>query len=354
MTAIASSIFSQIFCKLMPSFVLQLIRMTTLHRSRKQGKKFLNPIPTMQTTQSIGRLLWEFYSTKAERVPKIPPGPFFTNPEIYKTLPANGLRITWMGHSSLLIEIDGKRILTDPVWGTRASFLSSIGPKRFFQPPLPLKDLPPLDLILLSHDHYDHLDYPTIKQLTHLHTPVYCPLGVGGIIEKWGISKKRITEMDWTDTATPDIGFSITATPARHFSGRGITNRNQTLWCSFVIKGPSHNIFFGADSGFFPGFRDIGEKYGPFDLTMLEIGAYGNGWPDIHMGPDNATEAHLALRGKILMPIHWGTFNLALHAWREPIEKLLATAEQKDIALFAPRPGEPTPVTGPYSSGWWL
>jgi len=325
-----------------------------MNKAIKQGKEYQNPIPTVQTTQSIWKILWAYATAKEERVPKVQLGPFHTDAGIYKTPPAGGLRITWMGHSSLLIEIDGKRILTDPVWGPRASFSTLVGPKRFFPAPLPLEELPELDAILLSHDHYDHLDYPTIKSLTHLTTPIVCSLGVGGIIESWGINRSRITELNWTETANIGNDLTITATPARHFSGRGITNRNQTLWSSFVIKGPKHNIFFGADSGWFPGFQEIGDMFGPFDLTMLEIGAYGAAWPNIHMGPDNASNAHLALRGKLMMPIHWGTFNLALHAWWEPIDRLTGYATQKNIQLFVPEPGKPIEVTGqPYNSNWW-
>ena len=326
-----------------------------MKRSEKEGKKFLNPVPTSQKLEGgMSKLLWQYMTSKEERVPKKKVGPFNTDRSIYQFLPATGLRITWIGHSSLLIEIDGERILTDPVWGDRASFSSFMGPKRFFPAPLPLDDLPALDAIILSHDHYDHLDYPTIKKLAHTDTPIYCSLGVGSIIEKWGINKSRITEMDWTDSVTIGNDCTITAMPARHFSGRGLTNRNHTLWSSFVIKGNKHNIFFGADSGWFPGFNDIGAAYGPFDLTMLEIGAYGKGWPDIHMGPEKATEAHLALRGKVMMPIHWGTFNLALHAWREPVQLLLDLAGQKDITLFLPVPGQPTEVNGAHNSEWWV
>ena len=325
-----------------------------MNKAIKQGKEYQNPIPTQQTTKSILQLLWDYARSKEERVPKVELGPFHTDAGMYKTPPASGLRITWMGHSSLLIEIDGKRILTDPVWGPRASFSTLVGPKRFFPAPLSLEELPELDAILLSHDHYDHLDYPTIKRLTHLTTPVICSLGVGSIIESWGVNRSRVTELNWTETANIGNDLIITATPARHFSGRGITNRNQTLWSSFVINGPRHNIFFGADSGWFPGFKEIGDMFGPFDLTMLEIGAYGDGWPNIHMGPDNASNAHLALWGKLMMPIHWGTFNLALHAWWEPIERLTGYATQKNIQLFVPEPGKPTEVTGhPYNSNWW-
>jgi len=328
--------------------------MPQIEKARKEGKVFQNPVFTSQKLKGgMLRLLWQNMTSKEERVPRVPLGPFKTDPAIYKTPPPSGLRITWMGHSSLLIEIDGKRILTDPVWGDRASFSSFIGPKRFFPAPLPLGDLPPLDAILLSHDHYDHLDHPTIKQLAHTTTPVFCSLGVGDIIEKWGVQKNRITELNWGDTASIGADCTLTATPSRHFSGRSLTNRNQTLWSSFVIKGSRNNIFFGADSGWFPGFKDIGDIYGPFDLTMLEIGAYGEGWPDIHMGPDHATNAHMALRGKVMMPIHWGTFNLALHAWREPVELLLELARQKNITLFLPEPGQPTTVTGAFNSNWW-
>jgi len=327
--------------------------MAQIQHAVKKDKEFQNPIPTRQMAESFWKLLWEYATVKTERVPAKQLGPFHTNPKVYDAPPASGLRITWMGHSSILIEIDGKKILTDPVWGQRASFSSFIGPKRFFPAPLPLQELPILDAIILSHDHYDHLDHPTISKLTNIDTPIYCSIGVGPIIEKWGIAKSRITEMNWGDNVTVGGDLKITATPARHFSGRSIINRNQTLWSSWVIKGHTHNIFFGADSGWFPGFKDIGDLYGPFDLTMLEIGAYGKGWPDIHMGPDNASNAHLALRGKLMMPIHWGTFNLALHAWREPIQLLQGFAQQKGIFLFVPKPGEPTEVTGSYNSKWW-
>ncbi|MCW3122972.1 MAG: metal-dependent hydrolase [Flavipsychrobacter sp.] len=273
--------------------------MSYIKKAEKLGKEYQNIIPTTQTTESMWKMMWKFATVKGQREPDKQLGPFVTDAAIYKTPPVSGLRITWLGHSSLLIEIDGKRILTDPVWG-RASFLTFMGPKRFFEAPISLEDLPPLDAIILSHDHYDHLDYHVIKKLAHImDTPVLCSIGVGDIIEKWGVSRSRITEMDWTDKAMVGSDCSIMALPARHFSGRSLTNRNQTLWSSFVIKGHTHNIYFGADSGIHPAFKEIGDMYGPFDLTMLEIGAYGEGWSNIHMGPANASEAHLALKGKV-------------------------------------------------------
>lgn len=325
-----------------------------LEGSVKKHGKFLNPIPT--DTAGFGKMipiLREYARNKAETVPLIPLGPFHTDAAVYKKKPASGLRITWIGHSSLLIEIDGKRILTDPVWSERASFMSSIGPKRFFEAPLPLDQLPLLDAVLISHDHYDHLDKETIKFFAGSKIQFFCSLGVAQYLEKWGINANFITEMDWGDSVL--LGDVVmTAQPARHFSGRGIFNRNETLWSSFVIKGPKHNIFFGADSGWYPGFKGIGDTFGPFDLTMLEIGAYGKYWPDIHMGPDNASNAHIALRGKLMMPIHWGTFNLALHTWYEPIERLLQYSKEKNIDLFIPEPGKPTEVKGPFNSEWWV
>ncbi|MDB4924742.1 MBL fold metallo-hydrolase [Mucilaginibacter sp.] len=325
-----------------------------ISESRKKDGKYLNPISTDEAGfDKMIPIIWAYATNKAEVIPAKTLGPFKTDTSIYQSPPKSGLRITWVGHSSLLIEIDGRTILTDPVWSQRVSFVRWMGPKRFFGPPIALSDLPPLDAIIVSHDHYDHLDKETIKFFAGTTIPFYCSLGVGQHLEKFGIVKNYITELDWGDSVMINHDCVITAAPARHFSGRGIFRRNETLWSSFIIKGKKHNIFFGADSGYFPGFKEIGELFGPFDLTILEIGAYGKYWPDIHMGPDNASNAHLALKGKLMMPIHWGTFNLALHDWFEPIEKLQQYAVDKKIELFVPEPGKPTEVTGAYNSGWW-
>lgn len=330
--------------------------MKYLHNAQKEGKKFLNPVPTaIETGSNMFKILWQYYTNKAETIPKHKLRPFTTDISVYKKAPQSGLRITWIGHSSMLIEIDGKRILTDPVWSKRASFSSLIGPLRFFPAPLLLKDLPPLDAIIISHDHYDHLDKEVIKQFASLTVPFYCSLCVGKYLKEWGIQSNRITEMDWTDKAMIADDCELIALPARHFSGRSLFSRFETLWSSFVIKSNLHNIYYGADSGWFDGFREIGEVYGPFDLTMLEIGAYNENWANIHMGPENAAKAHIALGGKLMMPIHWGTFNLALHAWNEPIERLIKCARAMNIQLFLPKPGEPTEVTGnSFNSNWWM
>ncbi|TWR28096.1 MBL fold metallo-hydrolase [Mucilaginibacter achroorhodeus] len=324
----------------------------SLARSRKEGAKYQNTISTTEGGFNIMfPMMREYINNKAETVPKKTLGPFKTDMSIYQTPPSEGLRITWIGHSSLIIEIDGIRILTDPVWSQRVSFTQLMGPKRFFQPPLALANLPPIDLVICSHDHYDHLDEATIRFLADKNIPFITSLGVGKYLTAWGVKPELVKEMDWGDTFNIK-DLSITSCPTRHFSGRGITHRNETLWASFVIKGPKHNIYFGADSGWSPDFEKIGEAYGPFDLTILEIGAYGKYWPDIHMGPNNASNAHLALKGKVMMPIHWATFNLALHAWYEPAELLEKFAEQKNIELFLPEPGQPTEVST-FNSKWW-
>ncbi len=328
--------------------------MSFLQPARKEGNKFLNPVNTSIAT-NLFKVLVAYLANKNQVRPLHAPGPFITDATIYKTDPANGLRVTWLGHSTLLIEIDGKRILTDPVWSERVSFSSVIGPKRFFAPPLSLQDLPPLDAVLVSHDHYDHLDKATIHILAAKNIPFYCSLGVGKYLQQYGIPASCITELNWTEQAAIGNNCTLIATPSRHFSGRSLFNRFQTLWSSFIIGTSRHNIYFGADSGWFPGFEEIGNAYGPFDLTMIEIGASDPLWADIHLGPELAFQAHLALKGKQMLPIHWGTFSLALHDWRQPIEKLQQLAAQQGVPLLVPRPGEPVNVTGAdYNTHWWL
>jgi len=278
----------------------------------------------------------------------------------FNSSPANGLRATWIGHSSVLIEIDGRCILTDPVWSDRlapVSFASFAGPKRFHKPPIEIGSLPKLDAVLISHEHYDHLDKSTILALakSDRETKFYVPLGVGELLKDWDIPSKRIIEMDWWDSTTlGDHDFTIMATPARHYSGR-LVSSIPTLWTSWTILGPQHRLFFSGDTGMLPVFEDIGEKYGPFDLTMIEIGAYHKNLDDIHVGPINAVDVHLSLRGKTLLPIHWGTFNLGIHAWTDPIEKLIKAATKKSVNIVAPKPGQPVYPGKPIDfKKWWF
>lgn len=337
-----------------------------LKPSVKQGKKFQNPVPTtvMGSSKAL-RVFALYFTNKEERVPRAALGPYYTNPAIYAEAPASGFRITWMGHSTMLIEIDGVRVLVDPVWDPRASPVAWAGPKRFFAPPLRLDQLPPLDAILISHDHYDHLGKQTVRQLaTH---PVasaaqwITSIGVGALLARFGVQPGRISELNWTQSVavssrSSSAAIKFTALPARHFSGRNVGNRFQTLWSSFAIKGPKHNIYFGADSGVWDGFAEIARQHGPFDLTMLDTGAYNELWKDIHMGPDGAAEVFAAMGATgLLMPIHWGLFDLALHAWRQPIERITELADHAGWKLWSPEPGLPTEVIAgqDHRSDWW-
>jgi L-ascorbate metabolism protein UlaG (beta-lactamase superfamily) len=323
---------------------------------RHSGNKYYNVLPTSVSPPSgYGKLLSRYIFEKAEREPSQPLGPFPADAAaLAAPVPADALRVTWLGHSTTLIEVDGRRFLTDPVWSARASPSQLVGPKRFFAPPLPLAQLPPLDGIILSHDHYDHLDEAAIRALAGRGERFFCPLGVGAHLRRWGVAAERITEATWWDKIALAPDFELVATPARHFSGRGLLNRDSTLWASWVLKGPQHHVFFGGDSGpFDEAFRQIGEAYGPFDLVMLEIGASDPEWADIHLGPDNALAAHRLLGGGPLLPLHWGTFNLAFHAWRQPVQRLIEAAGP-EVTLLLPAPGQRVDAsTGPIASYWW-
>jgi L-ascorbate metabolism protein UlaG (beta-lactamase superfamily) len=336
--------------------------MSWLQPAVREGRRFLNPIPTELGGLSVMmKVLPHYLTNKEERVPRVPLGPFRTDTEAYATAPRSGLRITWFGHSSLLIEIDGVRVLVDPVWDERASPTRLFGPKRFFAPTLALEELPSLDAVLISHDHYDHLGESTVRRLAALRpqTRWITSLGVGASLRKFGVADNVITELDWTGetilTSSTGSSCRITSLPARHFSGRSLRNRFETLWASFVLRGPNHSIYYGADSGLWPGFDQIGRTYGPFDVTLLEIGAFDRLWHNIHLGPQGAAEAYRALGASgLLMPIHWGLFDLALHAWREPIENLEALSVTENLPLWSPVPGVPTEIDGTaLLSRWW-
>ena len=271
----------------------------------------------------------------------------FANP------PASGLRVTWLGHATALLEIDGARVLTDPVWSERVSPSTLAGPKRFFPPPLALEDLPPLDAVIVSHDHYDHLDMATIRRLSARGVAFYVPLGVGAHLERWDVPADRIHELDWSESAR--VGpLTLTLAAARHFSGRGLRNRNGTLWGSWVLIGPRHHVFYSGDTGDFDGFAAIGEEYGPFDATLMSAGAYSPAWPAIHMFPEELVRAHRDLRGGLLIPVHWGTFNLAFHDWNDPVRRIWAEASRLSVAVAVPRPGQSVePSSPPPDDPWW-
>ncbi|MEU5911925.1 MBL fold metallo-hydrolase [Micromonospora sp. NPDC047527] len=266
---------------------------------------------------------------------------------------ADELTIVWYGHASALIEIEGRRVLLDPIWSDRCSPSGLVGPRRLHEPPVRLDELPPLDAILISHDHYDHLDMATVQALTAGQSaPFLVPLGVGAHLDRWGVPAERIIELDWTESHRV-AGLEITATAAQHFSGRGL-RRDGTLWSSWVIAGERRKVFYTGDSGYFDGYAAIGAEHGPFDVTLMQIGAYDRAWPSIHMFPEEAVDAHQDLRGGLLIPVHWATFNLALHDWSEPVNRLWAEAKARDVRLAVPRPGERVVVDEPPAvDGWW-
>src|SRR5450432_806014 len=265
------------------------------------------------------------------------------------------LRATWLGHSTVLLEVDGARVLTDPVWGERASPVTFAGPKRFQPVPVPVSAVPELDAVIVSHDHYDHLDYPTILELAKLQVPFFTSLGVGAHLQAWGVPAERITELDWWEHAkVPGTGLTISAAPSQHFSGRGLGGRNATLWSSFVVRGPEHSVFFSGDTGLTPEYAAIRQHFGAFDLVLLEVSAFHESWGDIHLGPEHALEALALLGGGKLLPVHWGTFNLAIQAWDEPAETLVRLAPARSVELVMPQLGEAVePARALAVRPWW-
>ncbi|NJK31944.1 MAG: hypothetical protein HC927_05730, partial [Deltaproteobacteria bacterium] len=243
--------------------------------------------------------------------------------------------------------------LTDPVWGERASPLRRLGPKRFQPVPISITALPPIDVVIVSHDHYDHLDYPTILALAGSSVPFVTSLGVGAHLEAWGVAPERIHELDWWDSYSCR-GVEVQAVPCQHFSGRGPRSRNSTFWSSFVIRGPNRKVFFSGDTGLTTQYTEIRDKLGPFDLIMLEVGAHHSAWGDIHLGPDNAVKALELLGGGALLPVHWGTFALGLHEWDQPVERLLELSTRDNLQLVLPRIGEVVePAKVEQVSPWW-
>ncbi|NUS72304.1 MAG: Zn-dependent hydrolase [Corynebacteriales bacterium] len=304
-----------------------------------------HPIPVSESRSMIAELLFG----KQRREPSGP-----VPLAIPITAPApKGLHITWYGHASSLVEIDGARVLLDPVWSERCSPSQLAGPRRLHPTPVSLQDVGPVDAVVISHDHYDHLDMRTILTLTKSQaSPFVVPLGVGAHLRKWGVPGSRIIELDWHEGV--DIaGLRLTATPAQHFSGRLFT-RNNTLWASWVIASKQHRVFYTGDSGYFDGYATIGAEYGPFDATLVQIGAYNTAWPDIHMTPEEGVATHLDLNGGLMIPVHWATFKLAMHSWTEPADRLWREAKARNITLAVPRPGERVDVSSPGEvDGWW-
>ena len=317
---------------------------------------FLNRDPAGNATmdrEELQLIVWELLANRGGSRPAAPIP--LAAPAAFDGDPA-ALAISWFGHSTALLEIDGYRILTDPVWSDRCSPSHVVGPQRLHAPPIPLDGLPAVDAVVISHDHYDHLDMDTILALARTQrAPFFVPLGVGAHLRAWGILGQRIVELDW-DQSDHVEELTITCLPARHFSGR-FTDRNTTLWASWAIRGPRHRAYFGGDTGYTASFTEIGADHGPFDLTLMPIGAYNKVWPDVHMNPEEAVRAHLDVTGAgsgLLVPIHWGTFRLAPHPWAEPVERLLSAADAAGVRVAVPMPGQRIdPARAARFSPWW-
>ena len=258
-----------------------------------------------------------------------------------------------LGHSTILLKLDGEFWLTDPVFSERASPVQWAGPARFHAPPIGIAELPPIKGVILSHNHYDHLDYAAIRALADKTEHFLAPLGVGDTLVSWGVPAAKVQQLGWWESAAVG-GLKLTATPAQHFSGRSLWDSNKTLWSSWVIESASLKVFFSGDTGYFKGFKEIGDRFGPFDLTLMETGAYDPNWPDIHMQPRETMQAHIDLRGKVLLPIHNGTFDLAMHSWDDPFEQITALAAARGQQLATPVIGAALDIAHPQATeAWW-
>ncbi|MGW4367722.1 MBL fold metallo-hydrolase [Nocardia takedensis] len=328
-----------------------------------RNKQFHNSEPSSQIVGSVPGLLYSALTRRNLGRPRNPV-PLRT-PELPQR--AADLAVTWFGHATALIEVDGYRVLTDPVWSERVSPSALVGPARLHPTPVALTDLPPIDAVIISHDHYDHLDRATVMGLVAAQSaPFLVPLGIGAHLRHWGVPEQRIVELDWGKSVSlsalgrdrDGVDLVLTCTEARHFSGRGLI-RNTTLWASWSLIGPTRRVYFGGDTGYTKAFAEAGAAHGPFDLTLLPIGAYDEHWPDVHMNPEEAVRAHADLcvgdpGHGLLVPIHWATFNLAFHRWSEPVRRMVRAAGAAGTAVAVPMPGQRLdPAVLPPRSAWW-
>lgn len=324
-----------------------------LHSKQFQKGAFENLHPTPQLAEGVGygKILRHMLRKRKTTIPPVP------MPVVKRHIDErqSAFTLTWFGHSSYLIQVNNLNILVDPVFGKRASFTNGIGPAAFpGTRAYSVHDLPPIDIVIITHDHYDHLEYETVQQLKHKVEHWYTSLGVGSHLEFWGISPKRTTELDWWQQVSPAPEITLTATPARHFSGRGFV-RNKTLWSSFVLKTSSQNIYIGGDSGYDTHFAEIGERFGPFDLAILECGQYDLFWPYIHMQPEQTAQAAKDLKAAVLLPVHWGKFSLSAHDWDDPIKRVTAAAKELQQPYAMPMIGQKFILQNPLpTQPWWL
>ncbi|MGY3090401.1 L-ascorbate metabolism protein UlaG (beta-lactamase superfamily) [Hymenobacter sp. UYAg731] len=325
------------------------------HYNAQEGK-FVNLIPTREMTGgSMPAVMWEFLFHKSPRA--APPGPLPQQPldslAITRKTPEM-VRVTWFGHSASLLEIAGQNILLDPMLSVKMGPVSWATPKRYNRRlAITPEKLPPIAAVLISHDHYDHLDYETIRKIKDKVGHFYVPLGIGPHLRAWGVAPARITEMNWGDSASIP-GLTLRCTPSRHFSGRGLTNRNSTLWCSWVVQAAAKRVFYTGDGGYGPHFAAIGRQYGPFDLALVECGQYNESWAEIHMKPEQSVQAARDVRAAVMLPVHWGAFTESLHAWNEPVTRATAEAARLGQVITTPHLGEPVTLgTALPKERWW-
>jgi L-ascorbate metabolism protein UlaG (beta-lactamase superfamily) len=320
---------------------------------RSRDGKFRNPVKMHQMgfLKTLGIMLRFAFDKPKDTVPRQAiPVHAITQQQL---LDAPDRSLFRLGHSTVLLKLNGNFWLTDPVFSERASPVQWAGPQRFHQPPISIEELPPIKGVILSHDHYDHLDHAAVMKLAAKTEHFITTLGVGDRLVAWGIPAAKVQQLSWWQT-TFVAGLKLVATPAQHFSGRGLGDRNKTLWASFVIEDRDVRLFFSGDSGYFDGFKEIGRKYGPFDLTMVETGAYDPQWPDVHMQPEESLQAHIDLRGKVMLPIHNGTFDLSLHAWHDPFDRIAQLAGERRLPLSMPEIGQMLNIEQPALDGrWW-
>lgn len=321
------------------------------HSPNYKEQQFRNPyVLPPRERKGFGKSLYKVLFAEREE-PARPVPVKFDPAQLNKA--DTSLYLTWFGHSAFLIELEGKRILIDPMFSERASPLP-IGPQRFpYAAPIPIEAIGNIDLIILSHDHYDHLDYTSILQLKDRTSHFLTGLGVGEHLKRWGVPEAKITELDWWENYQLD-SLNFTATPAQHFSGRRMGNRNVTLWASWAIRGQHNSLFFSGDGGYNSHFGEIGKKLGPFDLALVECGQYNTVWKDMHMMPEESVQAGVDVGASVIMPIHWGAFTLSIHGWQEPPLRFIEAAKQKNIPYVHPFIGERMePLRGFAGEQWW-
>lgn len=326
---------------------------SALPQPARQGQQYRNsqPLPKAGFGKTV-KIFWDFFFNKPAHTQ--PAAPFEVQALTGAHLDSAPDHSLWrLGHSTVLMKLGGHFYLTDPVFAERASPVQWAGPKRFHQPPISLAELPPIKAVILSHDHYDHLDKATVIALADKTDYFLTPTGVGDLLVEWGLPADKIHQLAWWQEHNLE-GIRFVATPTQHFSGRGLTDGNRRLWCSWVIMAAEQRIFFSGDSGYFDGFKAIGERFGPFDLTLMETGAYDQNWPGVHMQPIESLQAHLDLQGQWLLPIHNGTFDLAMHSWFDPFEQILALATDRQVPLCTPAMGERLDLRQPHpGQAWW-